>query len=48
MNDSLLVVSASGRAYRDQGSGFQVVVNGSTIAVGGTSASSPVRQSSLT
>jgi tripeptidyl-peptidase-1 len=38
--------SASGRAYPDvaaQGSGFQVVVGGHVISVGGTSASCPVR-----
>lgn len=38
-------VSASGRAYPDvaaQSSGFQVVVGGRVISVGGTSASSPV------
>lgn len=39
-----LLPSASGRAYPDvsaQGSGFQVVIGGSTGSVGGTSASSP-------
>jgi len=39
-------LSRTGRAYPDlaaQASGFQVVVSGQTISVGGTSASSPVR-----
>jgi tripeptidyl-peptidase-1 len=38
-------LSQTGRAYPDlaaQGSGFQVVVSGRTVSVGGTSASSPV------
>jgi len=37
--------SSKGRAYPDisaQGTGFQVVVNGTTVSVGGTSASAPV------
>jgi tripeptidyl-peptidase-1 len=40
-----MACSPSGRAYPDvaaQGLGFQVVVGGSVISVGGTSASSPV------